>query len=75
MVKVTHSLALYTGNTNEIRVPANVKFVVDDVEQDWANPQPYDSIHCRYMVGSIKDWPKLVRQCYKSVNREQIVFP
>ncbi|KAL1983236.1 hypothetical protein VTN96DRAFT_334 [Rasamsonia emersonii] len=48
-------------------VPPNVKFVVDDVEQEWANPQPYDFIHCRYMVGSIRDWPKLVRQCYQNL--------
>jgi len=47
------------------RVPPNVKFVVDDVEQDWAESQPYDYIHCRYMTGSIRDWPRLVRQCYK----------
>ncbi|KKA24379.1 hypothetical protein T310_1564 [Rasamsonia emersonii CBS 393.64] len=45
-------------------VPPNVKFIVDDVEQDWLEQQPYDYIHCRYMAGSIRDWPRLVRQCY-----------
>jgi methylase of polypeptide subunit release factors len=34
-------------------VPPNVKFVVDDVEADWAEPIQYDHIHCRYMAGSI----------------------
>ncbi|KAL2220618.1 S-adenosyl-L-methionine-dependent methyltransferase, partial [Thermoascus aurantiacus ATCC 26904] len=48
-------------------VPPNVKFVVDDVEQDWAESQPYDYIHCRYMTGSIRDWPRLVRQCYNNL--------
>lgn len=38
---------------------------MDDVEQEWHEPEPYDFIHCRYMAGSIKDWPKLVRQCYQ----------
>lgn len=65
------SIALCLDISNEIRVPPNVKFVVDDVEQEWANPQPYDFIHCRYMVGSIRDWPKLVRQCYQSVHPQK----
>ncbi|KAK7419451.1 hypothetical protein QQZ08_010869 [Neonectria magnoliae] len=42
-------------------VPPNVKFVVDDVEMDWVEPIQYDYIHCRYMAGSIKDWPKLFK--------------
>ncbi|KAL1997703.1 hypothetical protein VTN02DRAFT_1001 [Thermoascus thermophilus] len=48
-------------------LPSNVKFLVDDVEQEWHEPEPYDFIHCRYMAGSIKDWPKLVRQCYQNL--------
>lgn len=47
------------------RVPPNVKFLVDDVEKDWVEPQPYDYIHCRYMAASIRDWPKLVQRCYE----------
>lgn len=50
--------------------PPNVRFVVDDVEQDWhdesAGPE-YDFIHCRYMCGSIQDWPRLLRQCFASL--------
>ncbi|KAL2006802.1 hypothetical protein VTN00DRAFT_9470 [Thermoascus crustaceus] len=48
-------------------VPPNVKFLVDDVEKDWAEAQKYDYIHCRYMAGSIRDWPSLVRQCYNNL--------
>ncbi|OKL59146.1 hypothetical protein UA08_05915 [Talaromyces atroroseus] len=48
-------------------VPANVRFMVDDVEQQWATSQPFDYIHCRYMAGSIKDWPRLIRQCYQNL--------
>ncbi|KAM0274360.1 hypothetical protein ACHAQH_007926 [Verticillium albo-atrum] len=47
--------------------PPNVKFIVDDVEQDWVESQPYDYIHCRYMAGSIKDWPRLVRQIFDNL--------
>ncbi|RMI96584.1 hypothetical protein CDV36_016324 [Fusarium kuroshium] len=48
-------------------VPPNVKFVVDDVEMDWVEPIQYDYIHCRYMAGSIKDWPKLFKQTYTNL--------
>lgn len=47
--------------------PPNVKFLVDDIELDWAEPEPYDYIHCKYMAGSIKDWPRLVRQVYDNL--------
>jgi SAM-dependent methyltransferase len=48
-------------------VPPNVKFVVDDVELDWVETELYDYIHCRYMAGSIRDWPRLVRQIYRNL--------
>jgi SAM-dependent methyltransferase len=47
--------------------PPNVRFIVDDVELAWAEPEPYDLIHCRYMAGAIKDWPRLVRQMYENL--------
>ncbi|KAJ9131820.1 Methyltransferase domain-containing protein [Pleurostoma richardsiae] len=46
-------------------VPPNVKFVVDDVEADWHDTEIYDYIHCRYMSGSVRDWPRMVRQMYE----------
>jgi SAM-dependent methyltransferase len=46
-------------------VPPNVRFVVDDVEQDWVETQPYDYIHCKYMSGSIQNWQRLIQQCYE----------
>jgi SAM-dependent methyltransferase len=48
-------------------VPPNVKFIVDDVEQEWAESQPFDYIHCRYMAGSIRNWPRLIQQCYENL--------
>ncbi|KAK4213071.1 malonyl-O-methyltransferase [Rhypophila decipiens] len=47
-------------------IPPNVQFVVDDVELDWAEPRPFDFIHCRYMAAAIKDWPRLVKQMYEN---------
>jgi hypothetical protein len=47
-------------------VPPNLKFQVDDIEADWAyEDSPFDFIHGRYLAASIKDFPKLVKQCYK----------
>jgi len=49
-------------------VPPNVQFVVDDVECDWMfSENSFEFIHIRSMLGSIKDWPHLLAQCYKSV--------
>lgn len=48
-------------------VPSNVRFIVDDVELDWAQPERYDYIHVRYMAASIRDWPRLFRQIYDSL--------
>ncbi|OAG37876.1 hypothetical protein AYO21_07982 [Fonsecaea monophora] len=49
-------------------VPPNVQFEIDDVQDQWTYSKQADFIHCRYMVGSIADWPKLMRQCYDNLN-------
>ncbi|KAL1995095.1 hypothetical protein VTN49DRAFT_1282 [Thermomyces lanuginosus] len=49
-------------------VPPNVKFLVDDIESEWAyEKDPFDFIHARYLAGSIKNFPRLIEQCYRSV--------
>ncbi|KAF6808586.1 UMTA methyltransferase [Colletotrichum sojae] len=48
--------------------PPNVKFEIDDVESPWVGHQKYDYIMCRYMAGSIQDWPKLVENIYANLN-------
>ena len=49
-------------------VPPNLKFIVDDVESPWGyEEKPFDFIHARFLVGGIKDMPKLVEQSFKSV--------
>ncbi|TDZ20265.1 Secondary metabolism regulator LAE1 [Colletotrichum orbiculare MAFF 240422] len=49
-------------------VPPNVKFEVDDVESPWLDDRRYDYIFCRFMFGSVKDWPKLVKSIYDNLN-------
>ena len=46
-------------------MPPNVRFEVDDVEADWTYGEKFDYIHARCMAPSIRDWPKLIRQCYE----------
>ncbi|OCL06992.1 S-adenosyl-L-methionine-dependent methyltransferase [Glonium stellatum] len=46
-------------------VPPNVKFEIDNVENDWPNRRNYSFIHCRCMPCTISNWPRLVEQCYE----------
>jgi len=46
-------------------VPPNVEFFIDDVEAQWDYHNPFDFINMRMMTGSIRDWPKLLRQAYQ----------
>ncbi|KAL1996749.1 hypothetical protein VTN49DRAFT_7614 [Thermomyces lanuginosus] len=54
--------------TQPTLVPPNVKFLVDDIEAEWAyDTDPFDFIHARYLAGSVKDVGKLIKQSYRSV--------
>jgi SAM-dependent methyltransferase len=47
-------------------IPSNVEFVVDDMEDEWGyERKPFDFIHARYLAGSIRDWPRLLKQAYR----------
>ncbi|GME45651.1 putative tam domain methyltransferase protein [Neofusicoccum parvum] len=47
-------------------VQPNCKFEIDDAEANWTWPPDYfDFIHNRNFVCSIRDWPRLVEQCYR----------
>lgn len=48
-------------------VPTNCRFLVDDVEDDWTESEPYDFIHGRTMSGSIRDWPRLYQQAFRNL--------
>jgi len=46
-------------------VPPNVRYQMDDAEQEWAFPKnSFDFIHIRGLAGSIRNWPELLRQSY-----------
>ena len=43
-----------------------MKFVVDDIESNWAyENNPFDFIHARNLAVSIRDFGKLIRECYR----------
>lgn len=47
-------------------VPPNVKFVIDDIEDDWLYPPDYfDYIHCRHVTQTIKNRPRLMNHAFK----------
>ena len=57
----------YAVVTEFIRIPPNLKFIIDDAEDIWVFPNRFDLIHARLMVGSFNDWPKFFREAYKYV--------
>lgn len=42
-------------------MPPNVRFIVDDNEDDWEFSMPFDFVFARFMTGSIKDWPRFFK--------------
>lgn len=49
-------------------VPPNVRFFVDDIEDDWNFSTPFDFVFARFMTGSIKDWPRFFEQSFENLN-------
>ncbi|KAI5455716.1 S-adenosyl-L-methionine-dependent methyltransferase [Mariannaea sp. PMI_226] len=48
-------------------VPPNIRFQVDDVEQDWTFDHHFDYIHSRLMTSSIAKWRDYLEQIYKNL--------
>jgi hypothetical protein len=51
------------------RVPPNVKFLVDDIEEPWLYNAPFDFVHGRSLACSVKDYKKVIRQSYELSSR------
>ncbi|UQC80164.1 UMTA [Colletotrichum lupini] len=45
-------------------VPPNVRFEIDDIEEEWLYSQPFDYIHSRIITGGISDWKKMIKKAY-----------
>ncbi|OHW95450.1 methyltransferase domain-containing protein [Colletotrichum incanum] len=48
-------------------VPTNLKFEVDDVEEDWIYSRPFEYIHLRMLDGSIANWRRLLTKIYDNL--------
>lgn len=48
-------------------MPPNVKFVIDDLEDEWLNGDNYDLVHLRFMSPVIKNVPKFIKQAYDNI--------
>lgn len=49
-------------------VPPNVRFMVDDFENDWLyDEDTFDYIHARHLTAAIRDWPGLLSQALRYV--------
>ncbi|KAK7398199.1 hypothetical protein QQX98_012428 [Neonectria punicea] len=48
-------------------VPPNVRFQIDDVEQDWTFHHDFDYIHSRLMTSSIPSWCKYLQKIYNNL--------
>lgn len=46
-------------------IPPNVKFLVDDAEDDWLSGDNFDFVHLRYMISFLKNIDKFIGQAYK----------
>ena len=40
---------------------------MDDLEQEWNYPDPFDFIFARMLVGSISDWPRFIEQSFANL--------
>ncbi|KAM0325874.1 hypothetical protein ACHAQA_007177 [Verticillium albo-atrum] len=54
-------------NTLKQSVPPNVKFEIDDFEDEWTYSKPFDYIHSRMNNSSISDWKEYIRKSYENL--------
>jgi ubiquinone/menaquinone biosynthesis C-methylase UbiE len=45
--------------------PPNVKFIIDDAEEQWVFSHKFDYVHVRVMIVSLHDWSRFVRQGFE----------
>ncbi|KAK4234259.1 S-adenosyl-L-methionine-dependent methyltransferase [Achaetomium macrosporum] len=48
-------------------VPPNLKFIVDDIEEDWLNGSGFDLVHLRQIFPVLKKPDKVLRQSYENL--------
>ncbi|KAF4332988.1 hypothetical protein FBEOM_13207 [Fusarium beomiforme] len=61
----------YFSFSDSSSVPTNLRFLIDDIDEEWEYGQSFDYIHSRMMVFSIKDWENYIRKIFKHVPSHQ----
>ncbi|KAI0881385.1 S-adenosyl-L-methionine-dependent methyltransferase [Annulohypoxylon maeteangense] len=49
-------------------VPSNVRFIIDDIEDEWAHGDNWDLVHIRQVFPAIQDPPGVCRQSFNHLN-------
>ncbi|UQC80174.1 methyltransferase domain-containing protein [Colletotrichum lupini] len=57
----------FIGSLIVLSVPPNLKFEIDDLEEDWTWSRPFSYIHSRVMTGAVNDWDIYLRKIYKNL--------
>ncbi|EXF76336.1 hypothetical protein CFIO01_10242 [Colletotrichum fioriniae PJ7] len=50
-----------------LSVPPNVRFEIDDIEEEWTYSEPFNYIHSRFMNASIENWEEYLKKCYDNI--------
>ncbi|EWG54335.1 hypothetical protein FVEG_12577 [Fusarium verticillioides 7600] len=48
-------------------IPPNLRFIIDDIDEDWEYGHSFDYIHSRMMVFSIKNWKHYIRKIFNNL--------
>lgn len=48
-----------------LSVPPNVRFEIDDIDEEWTYSEPFDFIHSRFMNFSIQNWKNYLTKIYE----------
>jgi ubiquinone/menaquinone biosynthesis C-methylase UbiE len=46
-------------------VPPNMKFIIDDAEEQWVFSHKFDYVHTRAMITAVYDWPRFLGQSFE----------
>lgn len=54
-------------------VPPNLKFLVDDIEDEWMHGDDFDFVHMRCISPWLKDEVKVLRQAYEYTSQNLLL--
>ncbi|KAK3680775.1 S-adenosyl-L-methionine-dependent methyltransferase [Podospora appendiculata] len=64
----THVIGIDLSPIQPAFVPPNLSFYIDDLEEPWTFSEKFDFIYCRFLTGSIGNWPKFMETAYENLS-------